>query len=131
MSRPRRSSSPVVQPLRIMTQLALFGLILAIGLTSAIAVAAESPKLDSTLHARVLERAQELPRLRSLLISIDGALVEERYFNGMRPSHTANIKSASKSVLSTLVGIALDRGHLKSVQESIVKFFPEHLTGGD
>jgi CubicO group peptidase (beta-lactamase class C family) len=66
-----------------------------------------------------------------LLISIDGELVEERYFNGARAAHTANLKSASKGILSALVGIAFDRGHLRSVQDSLGKFFPEHLTGRD
>jgi CubicO group peptidase (beta-lactamase class C family) len=94
-------------------------------------VQAQSTRLDSTLHARVLARTKDLPRLRSLLISVDGGLVEERYFNGARPSHAANLKSASKSVLSALVGIAFDRGHLNSVQDSIGKYFPEHLTGKD
>jgi CubicO group peptidase (beta-lactamase class C family) len=117
--------------MRIVVKLALSGLMLAVFLMGAIEAEAQSTKLDPTLHARALERAKELPRLRSLLISIEGELVEERYFNGARPSHTANIKSASKSVLSALVGIALDRGHLKSVQDSIGKFFPEHLTGLD
>ncbi|MBI4529303.1 MAG: serine hydrolase [Deltaproteobacteria bacterium] len=92
---------------------------------------AESTRLEPTLYARALERANHLPRLRSFLVSIDGKLVEERYFNGARPSQTANLKSASKSVLSALVGIALDRGYLKSVQDSIGKFFPEHLKGTD
>jgi CubicO group peptidase (beta-lactamase class C family) len=98
---------------------------------TAVTAAAESTTLEPTLRARALERAAELPRLRSLLISVDGELVEERYFNGTRPSHTANLKSASKSVLSALIGIAFDRGYLKSVQESIEKFFPEHVTGLD
>jgi CubicO group peptidase (beta-lactamase class C family) len=53
------------------------------------------------------------------LVSIDGQLVEERYFQGARPSDWANLKSASKSVLSTLVGIALDQGHLKSVRDPL------------
>jgi CubicO group peptidase (beta-lactamase class C family) len=92
---------------------------------------AESTRLDPTVRARALERAKDLPRLRSLLISINGELVEERYFNGARASQTANVKSASKSLLSTLVGIAFDRGYFKSVHESIEKYFPEHLTGTD
>ncbi len=68
-----------------------------------------------------------LPRLRSLLISIDGELVDERYFHGARSTHSANLKSASKSIISTLIGIALDRGQLKSIKDPIAKFFPEHL----
>ena len=73
------------------------------------------------------EALSSLPRLRSLLISIDGELVDERYFHGARSNHLANLKSASKSVISTLIGIALDRGQLKSITDPIAKFFPEHF----
>lgn len=34
----------------------------------------------------------------------------ERYYNGARADRPANVKSASKSVIATLVGIALERG---------------------
>jgi CubicO group peptidase (beta-lactamase class C family) len=68
-----------------------------------------------------------LPRLRSLLISIDGELIDERYFHGARSTDSANLKSASKSIISTLIGIALDRGQLRSPRDPIAKFFPEHL----
>ena len=105
-------------------------------LLSAIAIAetdlkAASTKLETHLDARVLTRAGELPRLRSLLISVDGKLVAERYFSGARATQAENLKSASKSILSALVGIALDRGHLKSVHDPIERFFPEHLTGAE
>lgn len=73
------------------------------------------------------EALSTLPRLRSLLVSIDGELVDERYFHGSRSTHSANLKSASKSIISTLIGIALDRGQLKSIKDPIAKFFPEHL----
>jgi len=86
---------------------------------------------ETNLDARVLTRANDLPRLRSLLISIDGKLVAERYFNGARATQAENLKSASKSILSALVGIALDRGYLKSVHEPIERFFPEHLAGAE
>ena len=90
---------------------------------------ARTARLEPTLHARAMIRASRLPRLRSLLVSIDGEVVEERYFHGASPSHWANLKSVSKSVLSALVGIALDRGYLKSVRDTIGKFFPEYLGG--
>jgi CubicO group peptidase (beta-lactamase class C family) len=116
-------------------RLAFSSLVLAVFLIAmaitATPVRAASTKLDPALHARALERAKELPRLRSLLISIDGELVEERYYNGARSSQTANLKSASKSLLSALVGIAFDRGYLKSVHDSIDKFFPEDFTRPD
>jgi CubicO group peptidase (beta-lactamase class C family) len=102
--------------------------LIAIAMTP-VEVQAETSRLQPALHARALARAQELPRLRSLLISVNGELVEERYFNGTRPSQTANLKSASKSLLSALVGIALDRGQLKNLEETVGRFFPEYLSG--
>ena len=73
------------------------------------------------------EALNSLPRLRSLLISMNGELIDERYFHGARSTHPANLKSASKSILSTLIGIALDRKQLKSIKDPIGKFFPEYL----
>jgi CubicO group peptidase (beta-lactamase class C family) len=112
------------------------GVVILAVLLSAITIAetdlrAGPAKLETNLDARVLTRAKDLPRLRSLLISIDGQLVAERYFNGVRATQAENLKSASKSILSALVGIALDRGYLKSVHEPIERFFPEHLAGAE
>ena len=91
----------------------------------------ESPALEPGLHARVLDRASRLSRLRSLLVSVNGKRVEEQYFNGAGPSDRANLKSASKSVLSILVGIALDQGHLENVHDPIGQFFPQYLDETD
>lgn len=69
--------------------------------------------------------AARLPRLRSLLVSHHGELVADYYARGVRPGGLANIKSASKSLVSALVGIAVDRGLIKSVREPIATWFPE------
>jgi CubicO group peptidase (beta-lactamase class C family) len=69
--------------------------------------------------------AADLPRLRSLLVSHKGVIVLERYFNGARAHQPANIKSASKSLISALVGIAVSRGLIKGVDQKIIDFFPE------
>ena len=97
----------------------------AIFSTTSPVIGANSSDFDTLAHP-FIELANTLPRLRSLLVSVDGELVEERYFNGARSTEWANIKSASKSLLSTLVGIAVDRGQLK-ISDPIVNFFPEHL----
>jgi CubicO group peptidase (beta-lactamase class C family) len=72
--------------------------------------------------------ASALPRLRSLLVSHRGTLVLERYFNGARAAQPANIKSASKSVISALVGIAVSRGLIADVNQAIADYFPELAT---
>ena len=71
--------------------------------------------------------AAALPRLRSLLVSQHGKLVLERYFRGTRATTPANIKSASKSVLSALVGVAIERKLIPDVKAPIATYFPSQL----
>ena len=105
------------------TLLALLFAVIAVMMTPAIGSSSTGEKAELSFE----EALNTLPRLRSLLISIDGELIEERYFHGARSAHPANLKSASKSIISTLIGIALDRGQLKSIRDPIAKFFPDHL----
>jgi len=77
---------------------------------------------------RAGDAAAGLPRAHSLLVSWQGQLLLERYFNGTRATGLANIKSASKSVISALVGIALDRGLIAGIETPISSYFPEVLT---
>jgi CubicO group peptidase (beta-lactamase class C family) len=82
--------------------------------------AVQPPTLES-----VATSAAALTRLKSLLVSHRGELVLEKYYNGARATQLANIKSASKSVISALVGIAIGQRHIKSVNQPIVDYFPE------
>ncbi len=75
--------------------------------------------------------ARTLPRLHSLLVSRRGELLFERYYNGIRRDRPANIKSASKSIISALVGIALDRRLIAGVKTPIVTYFPELARDAD
>ena len=81
--------------------------------------------LPENIFDAASREASQLPRLHSLLVSQGGELVFERYYNGVRPTHSANIKSASKSVISALVGIAMQRGYLRDANQSISSFFPQ------
>ena len=85
---------------------------------------------DSRLDA-VYARAAELPRLRSLLVFHRDTLRRERYFHGARADQPANIKSASKSVISALVGIALAQGHLRDVRQPLSELLPAETRGLD
>jgi CubicO group peptidase (beta-lactamase class C family) len=75
--------------------------------------------------------AAGMPRLHSLLVSWRGDLILEHYARGFSATRQVNIKSAAKSVISTLVGIAIDRGLIKNVKEPIGPFFPELRTDPD
>jgi CubicO group peptidase (beta-lactamase class C family) len=94
----------------------------ACGLLQADAVGQTGPSAQLQAAAGA---AGELPRLRSLLVSHRGELVLERYFHGARAGQLANIKSASKSVISALVGLAISRGLITGVDQPIARFFPD------
>ncbi|HEX2167206.1 MAG TPA: serine hydrolase [Longimicrobiales bacterium] len=80
--------------------------------------------LDSLLLQQAFDSAANLPRLHSLLVARHGELVREEYFGGRGPDRRANIKSASKSIVSALVGIAIEEGHLQGLDQPIAPFFP-------
>jgi CubicO group peptidase (beta-lactamase class C family) len=75
-----------------------------------------------------VEAAGHLPRLHSLLVNWNGELVLERYFNGKDAASLANVKSVSKSVVSALVGIAIDQGRIAGVDQPIGDYFGDRLS---
>ena len=85
------------------------------------------PSRPSALDLRAA--ASELPQLRSLLVSWRGELIAEHYARGARPSGLANIKSASKSIIAALVGIAIERGLIKGVQRADRRLLPRAARG--
>jgi len=71
--------------------------------------------------------ADDLPRLHSLLVSWKGELLLERYSKGITATRLANLKSASKSVISALTGIAVERGLIPDVKQPIETYFADIL----
>lgn len=90
-----------------------------------VAPSAQPGSLNNAFADELRAAASDLPQLRSLLVSWRGDLVAEYYARGVRPAAPANIKSASKSIIATLVGIALDRRLIPGLREPIVTYFPE------
>jgi CubicO group peptidase (beta-lactamase class C family) len=89
----------------------------------------ETAGLDSALLATAFERAAALPRLHNMIIARHGGIVAERHVRGPGLEEPANVKSASKSVLSALVGIAIDEGYLQGTDQLVAPFFASYLSG--
>lgn len=89
---------------------------------AAAAVLHGTPQQDASA---VRAAAASLPRLHSLLVSHRGQIVLEYYAKGHSASRLANIKSASKSIISTLVGIAIERKLIPSLSTPIDRWFSE------
>lgn len=78
---------------------------------SAFAQAAPLPDL--------LEEAAGLESLETVLIAREGEILAERGFRGHSLSTPTNIKSASKAVVASLIGAAIDRGVLQGVGQRV------------
>jgi CubicO group peptidase (beta-lactamase class C family) len=67
-----------------------------------------------------------MPHVRSLLVARHGRLVFEKYYGDASRERLHNIQSMTKSVSSALVGIALKKRLIPTVESRIVDYFPEY-----
>lgn len=65
-----------------------------------------------------------LPNTHSVLISKKGKIVYENYFDGYNANIPHDMRSASKSISSAIVGIAKDKSLFANVEQSIFDFLP-------
>ena len=75
----------------------------------------------------VLDGADRLGPLRCVVVSLDGREIAARGYHGGSPDAATNIKSASKSIVSALVGIAIDKGVLENVDQKIAPILAREL----
>lgn len=82
--------------------------------------------LDTSFVARLVGRVADgtYPDVHSILVHRSGRLVAEEYFYEYDRERLHQMRSASKSVVSALVGIAIDRGALSSDTELVTKRLP-------
>lgn len=71
--------------------------------------------------------AEKIEGLHTLIVALDGEIVIEEGFESHSTTAPTNIKSASKSIVSALVGIAIEKGLLEGVDQPIAPFFAENL----
>jgi CubicO group peptidase (beta-lactamase class C family) len=125
MTEPRRRGSaserhPTRPALRLLRAIPSVALLLILMVPSTRVQAEASLDLS-----RAAAAARELSQLHSLLVSWRGELVLEHYAPKITARRLANIKSASKSVIAVLVGIAIDRRLIKGVDEPIAAYLPQ------
>jgi len=84
--------------------------------------------LDDSLIREGVVRviAGEYGEIHSLLLVKGGKLALEEYFYDFDRETPHPVQSCTKSVVSLLVGIAIDQGSLGGVEEGVLSFFPEY-----
>jgi CubicO group peptidase (beta-lactamase class C family) len=82
--------------------------------------------LDGLLDAaKILDVSKSLHTLRSVVVVRNGFLIDERYYDKSNISTLRYIASVTKSVTSILVGIALEQGKIRSLDQTVGELLPE------
>lgn len=83
--------------------------------------------MDAGMLAEMLAEIERrgLP-LHSLLIIRNGAIIGETYYRNQRPDTRHEQYSVTKSVASTLVGIAIDQGLIQDVDQPVLSLLPQY-----
>ena len=66
----------------------------------------------------------------AFLVFQDGKLLYEKYWDGYTPKTLSGSFSAAKSMISLLIGIALDEGKIKSLEEPVGNYVPHFKEAG-
>ncbi|MHC1705104.1 MAG: serine hydrolase domain-containing protein [Tenuifilaceae bacterium] len=69
--------------------------------------------------------------VESLIVYLKGEIKFEKYYNGFNKDSVHQIQSQTKSIMALLMGIAIDKGYIKSENELVSKYFSDHFSVND
>ncbi|MGM9972532.1 MAG: serine hydrolase domain-containing protein [Clostridiaceae bacterium] len=79
--------------------------------------------LEKELHKYIEEKQ---PNICQIVAYKDGLEVYSDTFNGYKKSDACHVMSVTKSIVSLLVGIAIDKGLIKSLDQPVLDYFPDY-----
>jgi CubicO group peptidase (beta-lactamase class C family) len=69
--------------------------------------------------------------VESVIVYSGGEIRFEKYYNSFSKDSLNQIQSQTKSVIALLMGIAIDKGYIKSENEPVSKYFPDYFKKDD
>ncbi|WP_419716099.1 serine hydrolase domain-containing protein [Aureimonas altamirensis] len=99
----------------------------ALTLFLAVSPATTQPLEAASAITALLDEAERLEPLETVIVAHEGEIVAERGYRGNSTSAPTAIMSASKSVMSALIGIAIDRGVLEGPEQRIAPLLADDL----
>lgn len=82
-------------------------------------------RINTPKIKNVYKEIEQLSYINSLVIVKNGFLVSEKYYNGGDKNTMDMTFSVTKSITSTLIGIAIEQGFIESVNDKMLNYFPE------
>ena len=77
------------------------------------------------LH-KLIEEKQ--PNICQIVAYKDNKKVYSDCWNNYKEEDCTHIMSATKSIIALLIGIAIDRGEIRSINDKVLEYFPEYKT---
>ncbi len=88
--------------------------------------APEEQGMDSGILADMLNSVKESGKsINSITIIRNGYLVNEAYFYPYQKGMKHFMNSGTKSIVSALVGMAIDEGYINGAEDKVLDYFPE------
>jgi CubicO group peptidase (beta-lactamase class C family) len=82
----------------------------------------------STIDLSAMDKtAEDFSNIKIVQVAYKGEVVWSKAYNNADMDAVTNIKSASKSLMSAIVGMAIDRGVLEGVDQSVTTLLPDQL----
>lgn len=69
---------------------------------------------------------RDYKNMRGLVIRHHGSCVYEKYYQNYRADDVVHVYSITKSIISLLIGIAIDKGFIKSIHQPVLDFFTDY-----
>jgi CubicO group peptidase (beta-lactamase class C family) len=83
-------------------------------------------ELERAIGDYIANGSVALGTINSVIVEVDGISQLELYRNGGGPNHYSHVWSVTKSVVSTLVGIAIAEGKISSLDATLPELLPDH-----
>ncbi|MFW7188103.1 MULTISPECIES: serine hydrolase [Lysinibacillus] len=69
---------------------------------------------------------KEYSNIAGIAIRKDNYLIYEKYFDEYTQDDALHIASVTKSIISILIGMAIDKGYMKNIEQHVLDFFPDY-----
>ncbi len=85
---------------------------------------AEEHNIDGDQLNRAYANARIIAALQGIAVARHSVIIAEEYYSaaGPGPDSTLDVRSVTKSFTSTLIGIAIDKGYIQSVDQKLNEF---------
>lgn len=80
----------------------------------------------SELHQMIADSSGNEINICQIYAIKNGSVVFNDCWRGYKTTDAVNVMSVTKSVMALLVGIAIDKGYIKNVNQNVIDFFPDY-----